>query len=348
MKRYRHLLAALALAAGAAAAAPATPMGHLELPQGDGGTTTVFYPTEAAEAPVRKGPFRLSWAEDATPRRGNGRLVVISHGSGGAPWVHADLARVLVERGFTVALPRHAGDNVQDPSEPGPASWTRRPIEVSQAIDRVAADGRLAPLLRLDAVGVFGGSAGGHTALSLAGGQWSPSRFRDHCLQHIEQDFSSCVGFVTLRHGDGFDAIKTWAAKLVIRMRFSDDTPQRHTDPRIGAVVAMVPYAADFDPESLRRPVVPLGLVIADQDINQVPRFHVQAVRAACEPRCVVLARLAEGGHGAMLSPLPPLAPGSVAERLLGDPPAFDRAAALPPLHDTIAGFFVQHLGRAD
>jgi predicted dienelactone hydrolase len=272
---------------------------------------------------------------------------VISHGSGGSPWVHVDLARVMVERGFTVALPQHAGDNFQDPSEPGPPSWARRPIEVSQAIDRVAADGRLAPLLRLDAVGVFGGSAGGHTALSLAGGAWSPSRFRDHCLQNIEQDFSSCVGFITLRRGDGLDAIKTWAARLVVRLRFSDDTPQRHTDPRIGAAIVMVPFAADFDFESLRQPVVPLGLVIADQDINQVPRFHVEAVRAACEPRCEVLARLPEAGHGAMLSPLPPLESGSVAERLLGDPPRFDRMAALPPLHAAIAEFFVQRLGPA-
>lgn len=322
-------------------------MGHVDLPQGDGGTTTVFYPTEAVESPVQKGPFRLAWAEDALPRRGNGRLVVISHGSGGSPWVHADLARVLVERGFTVALPQHAGDNVQDPAEPGPASWARRPIEVSQAIDRVAADSRLAPHLRLDAVGVFGGSAGGHTALSLAGGAWSPSRFRDHCLRHIEQDFSSCVGFLMLRRGDGLDAIKTWAARLVIRARFADETPQRHTDPRVAAVVAMVPFAADFDPESLRRPVVPLGLVIADQDVNQVPRFHVETVRAACEPRCEVLARLAEAGHGAMLSPLPPLEPGSVGERLVGDPASFDRAAALPPLHAAIAAFFAGRLGSA-
>lgn len=252
---------------------------------------------------------------------------------------------MLVERGFTVALPQHAADNVQDPSAPGPTSWARRPIEVSQVIDRVAADSRLAAHLRLDAVGVFGGSAGGHTALSLAGGQWSPRRFRDHCLRNIEHDFSSCVGFITLRRGDGLDTIKTWAAKLVIRLRFADDTPQRHTDPRIKAAIAMVPFAADFDPESLRRPAVPLGLVIADQDINQVPRFHVEAVRAACEPRCVVLARLADAGHGAMLSPLPPLAPGSVAERLLGDPPSFDRASALPPLHAAIAEFFVQRLG---
>lgn len=322
-------------------------MGHIELPQGDRGSTTVFYPTEAAEAPVRKGPFRLTWAEEAPPRPGNGRLVVISHGSGGSPWVHADLARVLVDRGFTVALPQHAADNVLDPSEPGPASWVRRPIEVSQAIDRVASDARLAPHLQVDAVGVFGGSAGGHAALSLAGGRWSPGRFRDHCLQHIEQDFSSCVGFITLRRGDGLDAIKTWAAKLVIGLRFTDATPQRHTDPRIAAAIAMVPFAADFDPESLRSPVVPLGLVIADQDINQVPRFHVEAVRAACQPRCEVLARLPEAGHGAMLSPMPPLAAHSVAERLLGDPASFDRTAALPPLHAAIAEFFVRRLAPA-
>ena len=220
----------------------------------------------------------------------------------------------------------------------------RRPIEVSRAIDSVASHGKLGPLLKLDRVGIIGGSAGGHTALTLAGGRWSHSRFRDHCLQHIEQDFSSCVGFITLQRGDGLDGIKTWAAKLVIRLRFSDATPQGHIDPRIGAAVAMVPFAADFDPESLRQPRVALGLVIADKDVNQVPRFHVEAVRAACEPRCEVLQRLADAGHGAMLSPMPPLHAGSVAKTLLGDPPAFDRAALIPQLNADIAAFFVRHL----
>jgi predicted dienelactone hydrolase len=159
----------------------------MDLPQSEGGTTTVFYPTEAAEAPVRRDLFRLSWAEDAKPRRGNGRLVVISHGSRGSPWAHFDLSRVMVKRGFTVALPQHTGDNFQDPSEPGPPSWTRRPIEISQAIDRVAADGRLAPLLRLAAVGVFGGPAGGHTALSLAGGHGSGVEL-GHGRSHVAGD----------------------------------------------------------------------------------------------------------------------------------------------------------------
>lgn len=48
-----------------------------------------------------------------------------------------------------------------------------RPQEVSQAIDRVARHAALASQLSPDSAGVFGGSAGGHTALSLAGGQWS-------------------------------------------------------------------------------------------------------------------------------------------------------------------------------
>ena len=211
----------------------------------------------------------------------------------------------------------------------------------------MASHGKLDPLLRLDAVGVFGGSAGGHTALTLAGGRRSPSRFRDHCLQNIEQDFSSCVGFTTLQRGDRLDAIKAWAAKLVIRLGFSDAAPQGHIDPRIGAAIAMVPFAADFDPESLRQPQVPLGLVIAENDVNQFPRFHVDAVRAVCEPRCDVLQRLAEGGHGAMLSPMPPLTPGSVADWLLGDLPSFDRAATIPQLHADVAEFFVQHLRPA-
>lgn len=305
---------------------------------------TVFYPTLEIEKSVLLGPFHLSWAAEAEPHQGNGRLVVISHGSGGSPWVHTDLARSLVEHGFVVAIPQHVGDNYLDPSSPGPASWQRRPREVSQAIDRVAVHSKLSSLLRLDSVGVFGGSAGGHTALSLAGGEWSPSRFRDHCISHIEQDFSSCVGFTTLLHGNWLDGLKLWAAKLIIRRRFDDDTPHRYLDKRVRAVVAMVPFAADFSLDSLRTPVVPLGLVIADQDINQVPSFHAKAIQSVCEPRCEVLVHLTDGGHGAMLSPLPPFKPGSIEDRLLSDTPSFARAKAIPELHESVARFFLQKL----
>ena len=72
----------------------------------------------------------------------------------------------------------------------------------------MGADARFGPLLTLDQVGVFGGSAGGHTALSVAGGRWSPAAFRRHCEANIENDFSSCVGYITRLRGNLLDGLK--------------------------------------------------------------------------------------------------------------------------------------------
>lgn len=319
-------------------------MGFVQLPQDDGGLVTVFYPSSGTETQIKQGPFSLSLASNGPSVKGNGHLIVISHGSGGSPWVHTDLARVLVQRGFTVALPQHEGDNYLDSSEPGPPSWRKRPKEVAKAIDAVAGYTPLATYLSFDSVGVFGGSAGGHAALSLAGGQWSDQRFKTHCENNIEHDFSSCVGFTTLLYGNWLDGLKIWIAKTIIAWRFSDDTIHQDSDPRIKAVVAMVPFAADFVPESLAKPRTALGLVIAAKDVNQIPRFHVEAILKACTPNCEVVMNLPEAGHGAMLSPMPPLTEGSVGSYLLGDPPLFDRAHTIPELNDRIAEFFIRHL----
>jgi predicted dienelactone hydrolase len=276
--------------------------------EGDG-PVTVYYPSSGEAQALKRGPFTFQMAWQGVPARGNGRLIVMSHGSGGSPWVHSDLARTLVDVGFVVAMPEHRGDNVKDHSTPGPESWRRRPAEVSRAIDAVAQDSRFKPLLALDKVGVYGMSAGGHTALSLAGGRWSPARFKEHCE--------------------------------ALRSRFSDATWQTHADPRVAAIVAAVPYAADFDMNSLAAPPVPLGLVTARLDAWLVPRFHGDAVLRACAA-CETVADIGDGGHGALLSPLPPDLTGLVGE-LLNDPPGFNRAA-LPEVDRKVAAFFSRHL----
>jgi len=324
-------------------------MGLTQLPgKGEDGPVTVYYPTDAAEAPVQRGPFTLQLAEHAAPAQGNGRLVIITHGSGGAPWVHADLARHLVLAGYTVALPEHAGDNYKNATRPGPDSWALRPAEVSRAIDSVAQHAPLAALLRLDKVGVFGQSAGGHTALSLAGGAWSPARFAQHCDTHLEADFPACVGTFIRLSGGFWDGLKLWAARSVLRWRFTDAQPHTHQDPRIAAAIAGVPAAADFDPESLRTPRIPLGVMTSGGDIWLRPTWHSDAVLAACAPRCEHLLHLPQGGHSAYMSPLPPAdLLGATLGRLLADPPDFDRAAAVPEVHQRIRGFFDRHLGTA-
>ncbi len=338
------LAAALAFAAQVAVAAPHS-MGLTELPgQAGDGPVTVFYPTAAAAQPVKRGVFTFELAWQAAPVRGNGRLVVISHGSGGAPWVHVDLARWLVNAGYVVAVPVHRADNNRDMADAGPESWKRRPAEVSRAIDALAHSPQFAPLLTLDRVGVFGGSAGGHTALSLAGGRWSPSAFRRHCAAHIQDDFSSCAGYVTRLRGNLLDGIKKQIVLGVHRQRFDDDTWYTHHDARVAAVVAAVPFAADFDMASLVKPRIPLGLVIAGNDINQVPRFHAGAVRAACIT-CEIVADIPQAGHGVMLSPLPPPdVMTGIAQEPNGDPPGFDRATAVPAMNERIVSFFNQHI----
>ncbi|GAB3470746.1 alpha/beta hydrolase family protein [Polaromonas eurypsychrophila] len=319
-------------------------MGFTELPglQADG-PVTVFYPTLGEGQRIQKGPFSLQLDLQGPPVRGNGRLVVISHGSGGSPWTFTNLARTLVDDGFVVALPRHRGDNHKDPSSPGPDSWKLRPAEVSRAIDTVARDPRFALLLALDKVGMYGMSAGGHTALSLAGGRWSPAQFASHCGANIAEDFQTCVGLITRLTGGVFDGLKKTVALAVIRQKFSDATWLVHTDPRIRAVVAGVPLAADFDMDSLAAPPVPLGLVTARQDKWLLPRFHSDRVLQACKA-CELVADLPNGGHGALLSPPPPadvLSP--LAQDLLLDPPGFDRSA-LPAVDRQITAFMRKHL----
>ena len=336
---------ALLALAGAANPTAAATLGVATLAaQGDDEPVTVYYPTNSDATNVRHGFYLLSAAADGTPVRGNGRLVVVSHGTGGGNFVHTDLARTLVDAGFVVAMPLHKGDNWRDHRTGNFDSPKRRPLEVSRAIDAVARDARFAPLLQLDKVGVYGMSAGGFTALTLAGGRWSAQQFIKHCDAHLAEDFQFCTGVFTKLSGGWLDGFKKWFARHEIHRRFDDDhAVYAHTDPRVAAVVAAVPAAAAIDLASLAKPVVPLGLVTMGQDRWLVPAFHGEAVLAACTP-CQRVAHLDTGGHGAMLAPLPPELGGVLGE-MLNDPPGFDRGA-LPEVDRRIAAFFSDKLAN--
>jgi predicted dienelactone hydrolase len=155
----------------------------------------VFYlgkgqPTEITRDGVQ---MQIGWELPEVPSVGKRPLVVLSHGSDGNPWQHSDLAKQLVHAGFVVAAPFHVGDNSRDHDHSTLTTWENwrlRPTHVSATID-VMAQSRRWPA-RADRVGVFGMSAGGHTALTMAGGKWSADRFRQHCNQHIREDFQLC------------------------------------------------------------------------------------------------------------------------------------------------------------
>ena len=335
-------LVACALATLSAAPVHAA-TGLVELPaSANNGPVTVFYPANAPEQAVQRGPFTLQAAPGATPVHGNGRLIVLSHGTGSPPWVLGDLARHLAGAGFIVAIPEHAGDHLGDQSKIGPPSWKLRPLEVSRTIDAMGADARFGPLFDINIVGLWGFSSGGHTALTMAGGRWSPARIREHCEAHIADDFVACTGGLVSLNGGLFDGLKKSVALMVIHWKTDDTTMYGHIDPRIKAIVSAAPWAANFDPATLVSPAVPLGLIQAERDVWLMPRFHVGAIIAACKT-CETITSMPTAGHGAMLSPFPPKLPGSLI-RLVGDPADFNRAAEVPLLHERTTAFFQKHL----
>lgn len=213
-------------------------------------------------------------------------------------------------------MPAHRGDNYRDPSTPGPESWRRRPVEISRAINVVGQDPRFRPLLTLDKVGMYGMSAGGHTALSLAGGRWSPASFRQHCESHIS---------VPLQRYHLARAYRSTSRRD--RCRGSLRGGLRHG---FAGRAARARGPGDGSAGHVAHPAVP-----------------GERVLRSCEA-CVRIADVPNGGHGALLSPLPPGLTGLVGD-LLNDPPGLDRAV-LPDIDRKIVEFLRKHLlpTRAD
>lgn len=278
---------------------------------------TLTYPTATASRPTTIGPFTVTVAPDAEPLPGRRRLVVISHGSGGSALADHALAAALVREGLVVAQPLHRGDNHRDQRDAGPVSFERRPGEVTRLIDALAADAQWAPRLALDRVGVHGMSAGGVTALALAGAQWRLLNLVRHCGAHGQQDAGFCFTGATdeesrRRRQASFDSARGVpevflpAALTTLhggRTPTADATDPR-PDPRIAAATVAVPVAAIFSAESLARVHVPVGVVAADRDEVLLPAYHSSHVLKHCT-RCVLLAELPGAGHFDLLSPWP-------------------------------------------
>lgn len=321
---------------------------------------TLVYPTAQVAQPVAFGPFVLTVARDAAPLPGVRRLVVMSHGTGGSPLSDHALAATLARAGFVVAQPLHAGDNYLDASRAGPASWDSRPQEVTRVIDALARHPQWQPLLALDRVGVHGMSAGGVTALALAGAQWRLLDLVRHCQAQGDADAGFCFnGLVdpaaraarqasyTLSRGVPEAFLPAMVAAVHGGRSPSAGGDEVRTDPRVAAVTVAVPVAAMFTTESLARLRVPVGVVSADQDTLLRPAFHAARLLRDC-PACTLLAELRGAAHMDLVSPWPAsVARSTAAVQTIGALPApgFD-ARQRDAAFAGIAAFYQRELVR--
>ena len=285
----------------------------------------LFYPTQVTAREIAMGPFTLRVAIMAPPEARFKGLIVVSHGTGGSELGHSSLAAGLAQEGYLVAALRHPGDNWQDRSlwdkAPG-VYFTERPRQVSRVIDALLTDPDWKDRIVTDAkgprIGVLGHSAGGFTAIALAGGQSELAQIGEHCRTEKADDpiFCSIVRPSPLQ---GVSLIPP--------------TP----DKRVRAAVALAPIGVVFTPASLAGIDIPTAVYAAENDRWLVPRFHAGWI-AKHVPQ-VEFHMVANAWHFAFMdrstTSIPTLDGDAAA-----DPPGFDRAAFLARLRGEVLAFF--------
>lgn len=192
-------------------------------------------------------------------------LLLLSHGNTGTPLALHDLATSLARQGFVVVAVVHPGDNDRDHSRLGSLSnLYGRPLQISEAISTALLDPLLAPYLNARQVGVIGYSAGGETALILAGAQPDLQRLRQYCVERPTDR----------------DACKTQGELVADR-----DDLHAQADPRVGALMLMAPLSLMFGRHTLGDVHVPV-LMYAGTMISCWPSTETQKHwRASCRSR---------------------------------------------------------------
>ncbi|MGF6214373.1 alpha/beta hydrolase family protein [Comamonas sp. 4034] len=218
----------------------------------DGGETSssiIWYPTEAPEVSWQAGPFRIAASQDVLVAPGRFPVVLLSHGRQGGPMSHRAMAAHLAREGFIVIAPTHVGYAAgQPPAANSIQALVNRPRQATVALDAALRDNRFSPHAHPDRIGMIGYSAGGYTALVLAGAKPDLALAAAYCKAEAGNDPGSC-GFAR-------DALtqepKIWQA------------PAR---PRVKALVLLDPLATMFDASGLAAINLPVRLYRPQDDV---------------------------------------------------------------------------------
>jgi predicted dienelactone hydrolase len=281
----------------------------------------VWYPTSARPLPTTLlGATLMTVARDGPVQGERLPLVVLSHGNGGGPGSHVDLALTLADAGYVVAAPAHAGDNFEDSSGlSAPMFWGNRNQELRGTLDYLLNSWPGGSHIDPARIGAFGFSAGGFTVLTAVGGRPDLRLIPSHCA--TQPEFVCDV----LRAGnsplvkDNAEAVDAFAA-----------------DKRIRAVVLAAPgLGFTFSKGGLSSVAVPVQLWTGEKD-----RVTPYASNGA-----IILGELGEhveahsvpgAGHPSFLAPCRLLRPPALCQ----DEDRFDRAEFHRRMNADVVGFF--------
>jgi len=289
-------------------------------------TVGVWYPTQAQPWPTTLlGVVLMKVARNAPISGRDLPLVVISHGNGGGPASHADLALALANAGYIVAAPMHTGDNYADQSGVGSVSWlSRRTRELHATIDYMLKHWQGHDRINPERIGAFGFSAGGFTVLTAVGAQPDLRLIAKHCAESPEK-VCELLGYVKspLLSAD----TPTMAATFLPDVRIK------------AAVVAAPGLGFTLAPNGLDPIRVPIQLWSADNDSNVPYATNTKLVRDALGAR-VEFHSVVGAGHFSFLTPCGLLAP----PEICAEQGQFDRKAFHTNMNANVIAFFERNM----
>lgn len=326
----------------AAVATGATGVGiaSLSIPDPVSGKQTegeVFYPsTQPLHGTTALGPYNVAAIPDAPAVAGAKPLVVISHGNGGSDLGHHDLAAYLASHGFVVVTLNHLGDYFRDTSKVGTIDvLAGRPVQLKSAISTVLADPRWSKLIDPSRIGVAGFSAGGYTALMVAGARPSFVRFIAFCDRY-PQDKDVCG------HRKEFEEAAAKQGKTMEQVltdmqgqlgKYGDTA-----DPRVKAAFAMAPLSLIFDEHGFDNVHIPVFLYYGQNDRVLPPEANAKHIK----PYLKTLYAVKEVPHADHWVFLPPCSPELAKDipDMCKDPAGVDRAGTHEAINADALAFF--------
>jgi len=287
--------------------------------------------------PWRAGPFTVNASRDAAPVE-NRRLpvVLLSHGRGGGPLGHREMATALARDGFVVVLPTHVGDASGFPAARSQAQiLIDRPRQAEEALNAVLSDPRFAPRVDAKRIGMIGYSAGGYTALILAGAQPDFAFAREFCATH--DDAGSCGR----RRIAGTEVASPTVASATPAMSEDLAVWRPPVEPRLKALVLMDPLATMFKAPGFSALRIPVLLFRPESDaLLSAPR-NALAVASGLPER--PQQQIVPGNHFVFIDPCPPQIASDV-PLVCQDAPGVDRPAIHRQMEDQIVAFLHAHL----